>query len=290
MAKQIGDKRYPNYLWRRVSDNWLVDGEYHIIVDMEKLSPGFVFTKGMSYDQCIDASLTGGGMDNPLPQLLSTAAAPEGWPAGIPWNGFILIDIKEASEFASWAVFAANNPAANGLAPSVEYWDETLWTWPAVLSGKGLLDITNVVDSGNLTGTVSGFYLRPETRANCKTRIRQWWTTTPWVYGENLRLPIDVTAAADEVFANYPNGASFRHVCLHDHVQSPSLVINTVNGQGAPFTVPQRDFPATIPKTWIPEKRNNIKETGGRFFREERKIFIPFDPLDKRTLPRITSS
>lgn len=288
------DKRYPNYVPRIVSDNWLVDTEYHIPVDTAKLPPGFIFTKGMLYQDAVDATKQGGGMSDPLPQL-KEVTTPTWWVSTNPllpvppWNGFVLVDLKEGSEFMLWAVFAHNTIASAKLKPSVSFETEEDWSFPAVCAAKGLLDLTNIIAAGNLTGTISNIYFQDETRTKCKVKVSQWWTTTPWKASQ-LKSGLDVTGEARDIYYSYPNGANLRRSCLHETIITPSLSIASINGQTAAVSVPLREFPATRLTTWQPDQRNRINEVGGRYFRERKIYYPPYDPLDKRKLPRNLSS
>jgi hypothetical protein len=277
MPEEREPPRKANFLFRVVSDNWGQDGEYWVPVDMSKLGPGFPFMKGMTYAACLEAS--NGGMSNPLPEL-ALPATPPWWPATAPpWAGYVLVDMKQASEFMQYLVFGANIQASKTLQPSVTYETEDDWLWPAVLRGKGRLplQIYNITGS-NLVSVVPNVYLQPETRARVKVIVRQWWTTNDW--SGVLKRPLDVYAAAREIRIGYP-GDNRVIRCLHEKVETPSY--NTGN-------IKTIEYPATKPTSWISDLVNKINKVNGRYFREEREYRVPFDPLDKHTVPRAVGS
>ena len=259
--RQKDEPRRPNYLFRRVFDAWVQDGEYWVWVDMSKVGPGFPFTKGMTYAQCIDSSIQDGGMSNPLPQL-ANETAPDWWLSTFPpWAGYVLVDFKEGNEFGQWAVFAPNVKASAKLAPSVIFDDEEEWLWPAVMKGKGLLPVTiTAITNSDLVSVTPQFYTQPETRAKCRVIVRQWWTVDPWT-AKTLPLRQDVYAAAKPVRLGYP-GQQITIRCLHEKVSTiayPAAGIQSI------------EYPATDYTTWRPDTTNKIREIGGRYFREERE-------------------
>lgn len=274
------EKRIPNYLQRVVSDNWVLDNEWWVPVDTSKLPPGFFFRKGMQYRDCVDASNTGGGCSDPLP-ILKSLTAPDWWPTDAPpWDGFVITDIKPGTDTMQWLVFAANIKASAKLKPSVTYWTEDEWLWPAVLAGKGQLPVQIFPITGsNLVSVLPNVYLQPETRARCSVKVEQFWTVNPWTK-KTLKTRPDVYAAATDVVIGYP-GYQRTIKCLHQAVELPSYNTGSIRSI---------KYPATTVTTWTIDIVNTIREVGGRFFLERRTYYPPYDPLDRKHLPFVVGS
>lgn len=164
------------------------------------------------------------------------------------------------------------------LKPSDFKWIKRVEQWPALIRNNPAPTFTPDISRGNYFGMDIILDDIPAMSLDTDVLVEEWWTTEPWP----REMMLNVSMTPGWVRWNYPLGFSGRKRALHDDITVPALNgVKALNGQAVAWQTghrPQRDYPATQPKTWVNKIRNNQTRVSGHWHRRRETSYVPCDP------------